>query len=478
MSYLAEERADAGNRVACTWCGAEDQVPESTCRECARIIPSLPHWAYVLPSHKKWFNRWLTRRRLLRLGVLGLLLGFVVWINFPFLPDPVVLLFRKPTTVAASTSSSGQWSMAGWNAQRTRYLPDTSPRFEGEVAWSRALGKPTKSAPTVVGGVVYLGGHFKVMALDSKNGDLIWEQETTGPIHTSLAVADDLVYMGSLDHRMLAFDRSTGLIKWQVKTGDAISSSPAAQNGILYFGSWDSHIYALDAATGEQIWRHHTVGDVRSPVALDGGALYASDNEGTLHILNARTGQKRFRFRTPSPATAAPTVANRLVYFPSGGVIFAVDAGVREIPGEFTLKKVWAQLWIWQVPGIPKPPGQRGGLWRFSPPNRNLGFTAPPAVTQEAIYAGDILGNFYARDAIHGAEVWIFQAGGGIVSSPVVLGNLVIFGARDGVLYALDRANGSSVWQLSLEAPIEVSPVYAEGSLYVRTTDGRLHAVR
>jgi len=330
----------------------------------------------------------------------------------------------------------------------------------------------------VVDGVVYIGAHFKVLALDSKTGDPIWEQEATGPVHSSLAVADDLVYMGSFDHRILAFDRATGLIKWQVKTGDAISSSPAARDGMLYFGSWDSYVYALDAATGEQIWRSYTVGDVRGPVALDGGSLYASDNEGSLHILNARTGQKRFRFRIPSSATAAPTVANGLVYFPSGGVMFAVDAGVREIPGEFKLKKVWAQLWIWQVPGVPKPPGQRGGLWRFSPPTPKLGFIAPPAATQEAIYAGDILGNFYARDAIQGSAVWSFQAGGGIVSSPVVLGNLVIFGARDGVLYALNRADGSSVWQLSLGAPIEVSPVFAEGLLYVRTSDGRLHAVQ
>ncbi|MCI0867801.1 MAG: PQQ-binding-like beta-propeller repeat protein [Chloroflexi bacterium] len=478
MSELAEERTQTGGPVACRWCGAEDQVEGSPCQQCDRIILTLPRWAYVLPSDRKWYNRWLTRRRLVRMGVLGLVLGFVVWINFPFLPDPVTLLFRKPTTAAASSSSPGQWSMAGWDAQRTRYLPEASRQLEGKVAWSRDLGKPTGSAPTVVDGIVYIGAHFKVLALDSKTGDPIWEQEATGPVHSSLAVADDLVYMGSFDHRILAFDRLTGLIKWQVKTGDAISSSPAARDGMLYFGSWDSYVYALDAATGEQIWRSHTVGDVRGPVALDGGSLYASDNEGTLHILNARTGQKRFRFRTPSPATVAPTLANGLVYFPSGGVMFAVDAGVREIPGEFKLKKVWAQLWIWQVPLIPKPPGQRGGHWRFSPPNPKLGFIAPPAATQEAIYAGDILGTLYARDANQGAEVWSFQAGDGIVSSPVVLGDLVIFGARDGVLYALNRADGSSVWQLSLGAPIEVSPVFAEGLLYVRTTDGLLHAVQ
>jgi outer membrane protein assembly factor BamB len=59
----------------------------------------------------------------------------------------------------------------------------------------------------------------------------------------------------------------------------------------------------------------------------------------------------------------------------------------------------------------------------------------------------------------------------------VVLGERVYFGARDGFLYALDRSSGQAAWRLSLGAPIEVSPVFAADRLYVRTADGRLHAI-
>jgi outer membrane protein assembly factor BamB len=74
---------------------------------------------------------------------------------------------------------------------------------------------------------------------------------------------------------------------------------------------------------------------------------------------------------------------------------------------------------------------------------------------------GDIQGNFYAQDALSGAELWRFQARGGIVTSPVVVGDTVYFGSGEGLLYALDRFTGETIWYLSLESPIEVSPVFA-----------------
>ena len=63
------------------------------------------------------------------------------------------------------------------------------------------------------------------------------------------------------------------------------------------------------------------------------------------------------------------------------------------------------------------------------------------------------------------------------MASPVIIGPRVYFGALDGFLYALDRLHGELVWKLALGDPIHATPVVASGRLYVRTTDGRLHAI-
>ena len=84
---------------------------------------------------------------------------------------------------------------------------------------------------------------------------------------------------------------------------------------------------------------------------------------------------------------------------------------------------------------------------------------------------------FYAREGLTDHELWRYQADGGVVSSPIILGDRIYFGARDGQVYCLNRTDGSLLWKVDLAGPIELPPAYAGGRLYVRTTDGRLHAV-
>jgi len=460
------------NGISCPWCGGKEEEAGGFCSVCGRVIVHVPSWAQA--GRRRLF----TGRRIAFTLSLLFLAGFVFWLNFPFFPDPVILLFKRPTTNLSSNSLSGQWSMHGRDLQQRRFVDSVPRQPVGQVLWSKDLGEPTRSTPVVVGGVVYIGGHFKITALEAATGRTLWEKETSGPVNSSLAVAADSLYISLLDHRLLALDLETGEVLWEFKSQDIITASPVVANGIVYIGSWDGSVYALDAANGSLIWQYETGGPVGSHPAIHDGAVFITDNNGNLFVLNARTGQERLMFRTPGPVTASPVVANGLVYFPSGGTLYAVDADTREIPGQYQLKQVWAQFWIWQVPGVPRPPGQQGGRWRISPEKTLSGFTSSPAIALEAFYMGDLRGNFYARDALHGRRLWRFRADAPIVSSPVIAGARVYFGTRGGTLYALDRNSGELVWQRFMGASVEVSPVFAAGRLYVHTGDGRLHSIR
>ncbi|PKB71906.1 MAG: hypothetical protein BZY87_03090 [SAR202 cluster bacterium Io17-Chloro-G6] len=482
MSDLINESPDSQSAVACPWCGAEDQVLGRNCGSCDRLIAGLPTWANAEAEAQVRAaaeSRWrITTRRLALLGVLLFLAAFIGWLNFPFVSNPITILFKKPTTNHTSASSPGQWSSVGWDVQGTRYISDVARQPEGQSVWSKDLGNPTRSAPTVADGVIYIGGFFKAMALEVESGETIWEIDTPGQMEQSFAVAGDFVYMGLSDHRLLALDRITGETRWEYTAKFPITSSPVVADGMVYFGSSDGIVYALDAATGKKIWKHKLKGNLRSSPSISGGRFFASDTDGNLNILSARTGQSRFRFRTAASASDAAVVDGGLAYFPSGGRIFAVDTGARSKRGEFLFKKIWTQFYVWQIPGVPAPSSQRGERWRFAPERHaSLGIAASPAVAPEALYYGDTAGLLYARDVTSREEIWRFQADDGIVSSPIILGDRIYFGARDGYLYSLDRSNGNLVWRLFLDAPIEISPVFAEGRLYIRTNDGLLHTI-
>lgn len=437
---------------------------------------TVPRWA-LLGRDRRLF----APRRLLLAGVMVVLVGLLAWTNYPFLPNFKILLFNRPSTSLSSTSLPGQWSMSGRDLAQSRYVASLSDQAAdqpaGRVLWSQDLGQATLAAPVVADGVIYIGGHFKILALDGETGRSIWERKTTGPVDSSLAVAGDSLYVGFLERRLVALNPETGETRWEVKTGGHITSSPVVANGIVYAGSWDGSIYALDAATGERIWRYETEGRVRLQPAIHEGVLAAAASDGKLYILDARTGQDRFRFRTSKSGTASPVMANDLAYLPAEGILHALDTTAREIPGQYQFKKVWAQGYLWQVPGVPRPPAQRSSRWRFAPDGSSSSIVAAPAVAEEAMFIGDLRGNFYALDALTGTELWRFQAEGGISTSPVIAGDRVYFGTRDGFLYALNRFDGAVIWRLSLGASIDISPAYSGGRLYVRTNDGLLHAV-
>ena len=319
------------------------------------------------------------------------------------------MLFKRPTTTLSSDSPANQWAMWGMDLQQSRYVADAPRQSEGRLAWSVDLGPPTRSVPVIVDDVIYIGGDFRLIALDAQTGRILWETLTTGPVHTSPAVAGNKLYIGLQDWRVLALDRNTGTTLWEFTMQGPVSGSASVAQGMVYIGSMDGFLYALDAATGRLIWKFKTEEQALSPPAVENGSLFLSSADGSLYSLNARTGQSRLRFRTSDRLHDSPVVANGLVYFPSGGRMYAVAADAREFPGQYQLTLVWAQFWLWQFP-VPRPPGQPGGKWRFSPRQPSSAIVSAPAVAPEALYVGDTNGYFYGRDALTGQELWEFKA--------------------------------------------------------------------
>ena len=450
----------------CPWCGAPGRTAWGTCLACGRYYLAR---GWASPPRRRHPFRWIT------VG-LGVVAALVLGMTHPFLPDPVTLLFKRPTTTLSSNSPSNQWAMWGLDTQQRRYVADVPRQLEGRLVWSVDLGPPTRSVPVIADDVIYLGGHFQLMALDAQTGHRRWEIPVTGPVHTSPAVAGHRLYVGLQDWRVLALDRWTGTSLWEFTMRDGVAGSPSVAQGLVYIGSMDGFLYALDAATGRLIWKFKTREQALSPPAIEAGALFLSSTDGSLYALNARTGQSWLRYRTPERLHDSPVVANGLVYFPSGGRLFAVASDAYELPGQYELTLVWAQFWLWQFP-VPRPPGQPGSRWRVSPRQLPGGIISAPAVASDALYVGDTNGYLYARGALKGEELWQFQAGGAIMASPLAIGPRVYFGALDGFLYALDRSNGELVWKLAFGAPIHATPVFASGRLYIRTGDGRLHAI-
>ncbi|MEE9517403.1 MAG: PQQ-binding-like beta-propeller repeat protein [Candidatus Adiutricales bacterium] len=453
----------------CPRCGTTYDELHHFCTRCNYYTPS---WWYATDFSGK------RRRWKLKLTIVLILLsfaGYMVYKTRVYIPNPFILA-RNPVSNISSVSGPEEWTMYAGDAGHTRFVPGATPP-EGRIRWSLPLGELTDSAPVVKDGVLYIGGYFKIHALEANTGKTIWETETTGPVHSSPALAGNLLFLGLLDGRVLALESKTGALKWEHQTENFVFSSPTVVDGVLYIGSGDESIYAFDAETGKVIWRTETGGRVQFAPAVVDKVVYAPTSHQNLYCAYTNSGALKLRFRMYRDIQDSPAVANGLVYFISrDGSLYSMYQGAREYPGQYKMLWMWAQFWLWKLP-VPPPPPQPGAAWRARAKNRWIGFTASPAVAPDALYLGDRAGWFYSRDPKTGKPIWDFKAKLRISASPLILGDQVFFGSEDGFLYALNRQDGKLLWKLDLEVPIKVSPVYANGLIYLRAEDGNLYAI-
>ena len=189
---------------------------------------------------------------------------------------------------------------------------------------------------TVTNAVAYVGlASGKVYALDVKGGEEQWAQPFTlaqGGIWASPVVADDMLYVTSLDHHLYALERTTGTLRWKTDLGAAAGGAPTIAEGKLYVTTFATELHALDAREGKKLWTF-TPPERRwfwDGPAVAQGTLYVTDLGGHVYALNADSGELLWEFVAPAAddntLRSAPVVSEDTVYVGGrNGTLFALN---------------------------------------------------------------------------------------------------------------------------------------------------------
>ncbi len=156
----------------------------------------------------------------------------------------------KPVTqerLVKGTAQYTDWLMYGGNYDNSRFSPLTDIDRQNvkklSVAWVFQTGIPYQfqASPIVADGILYVTTAYNhLFALDAVTGDPLWKYDhklptdlrmCCGPGNRGVAIADDKVFMGTLDARLVALDRKTGQLMWNVEVekytaGYSITAAP------------------------------------------------------------------------------------------------------------------------------------------------------------------------------------------------------------------------------------------------------------
>ncbi|TXL76028.1 quinonprotein alcohol dehydrogenase [Vineibacter terrae] len=137
-----------------------------------------------------------------------------------------------------------------------------------------------ETTPIIVNGVMYVTTSYNhVYALDARTGEELWHyKQKLGPITTyccgpnnrGVAVHGDMVYMGTLDAKLVALEAKTGKLVWQADIADpelgySETMAPTAVNGKILIGTNGGEygirgfVKAFDAKSGKLLWTFYTI---------------------------------------------------------------------------------------------------------------------------------------------------------------------------------------------------------------------------
>jgi PQQ-dependent dehydrogenase (methanol/ethanol family) len=155
------------------------------------------------------------------------------------------------------------------------------------VAWTHVMPRSVRglqSMPLAVDGILYYSGAYnQVFALDGASGEVLWyhqqklnedlvSKQTHSPYNRGLAIGLGYVYMGTLDGKLVALDRKTGQLVWETKLLDSerltvgFTGAPLFVKDKVIIGSqggewpYRGPIFGVDAKTGQEVWKFYTVG--------------------------------------------------------------------------------------------------------------------------------------------------------------------------------------------------------------------------
>lgn len=323
-----------------------------------------------------------------------------------------------------------------------------SSTLQVQLEWQCSSGVrevgPSRGIPGYADGRVYFWSGSKLLALDVKTGEKIWEYDAKG-----------FIWEAQADNRAVAFLARTGWIEDTLVVLDAEGEIVWEQGGYfrsfclgngLLFAALEGHVRAYDLDTGEQIWDNQQAAESHwdTRVLYENASLYVEGRN--LRVLNTVTGEMSREFEAQT-APGQTGIYRSILYTTDydNDMLIAID-------------------------------GQTGNVrWsRTYRPARD-DFNAF-ALVDGVLYIPDREGNVLAVDSADGTLLWQYQGSprARVLSNVAVLGDTVYAVFSDDTLRGIDARTGQEIGRLQaagVDPPTEGGPV---GIAKIATADSLL----
>ena len=396
-----------------------------------------------------------------------------------------------------SAAAGADWNMFRHDLNHSGYTPEAGPALNNTL-WSFTTGDLIFSSPAVADGMVFFGSiDHKLYALNasplsmSDKKRLIWNFTTDKFIYSSPAVSGGMVFFGAV--KMISgsyLNETTG--QWAScgsLTPERCSAMPDwcgwnTTAGCVpnYIHTYTSIIYAVNEFSGEHIWDFSTgrstgLESYSSPSVAEGMVFFGSaavSSRGRVYAFNASTGELRWNYTIDGRSVgSSPAVSDGIVFI--GSDMFYLDQTVTAPGRIYALNISTGELmWNYSAQSLCTTLGDETGVGETYP----CSIFSSPAVFGGMVFFGSNDNYIYALNKSNGNLIWNYSTNDDVRSSPAVAYGKIFIGSMDGKVYALNMSNGNPVWNYSIGANVEIvsSPAVAGHIVYIGGGNNNVYA--
>ena len=381
---------------------------------------------------------------------------------------------------AAYTNSS--WLQESYNPQHLQQNFKVSTSFQKQ--WSAGFGKGSSkrefliSKPLVNNNRVYtLDASGLLSAFNIENGETLWDVklraendnvDDTALKGAGIAMANGVIFATTGYGTVYAVNAQKGNILWRKSLLTPLRIAPMVANNSVYVQSVDNKFYALNAKTGEEQWKY----DISlENTTLVGGAPAAYSNDLDMVVTGFSNGEiQAFNASLGSPLWSDVLISNRKAYSSTflntikaapvieGETVYAV--GNANILTALDLRS-GMRKWEKEIGGVNTPLLIANTLYVVSNTNDLV------AVNKEN---GDVLWATPINMGKKSAEVMIFN--------PLMLDGRLVLALSDGTVYTFMPQTGKLLNTLDLGEDLNTAPIAANGYIFFVTADADLLAYK
>jgi len=292
---------------------------------------------------------------------------------------------------------------------------------------------------------------------------------------SGVTAADDTLFLGSMEGKLVAIDISSGARLWAVPLGTpkptsggfgcaapaasvAIYGTPTVNGEMVYVGGYIQEgnisrgkVYAFSSGRDEPRWVYPREGFFDGPIVgglvISQGKVYFGGSDGKVYALDAADGHKLGEFQTGDKVWSTPTIDGDTVY------VGSFDKKLHVLDADSLTPTKWKEF---ETEGP---------------------IAAVPLVYKDIIYVGSFDRYLYAINAADGSQRWNFLAESWFWARPVAYNNTIYAPSLDHKVYVLNAETGDKIAEFDLESPISSSPVLVEGKVIIASEEGRIYSL-